>query len=177
MSGLSFLLTIARERRGERSNPRIRSVVSKVILHTTFLSFPFPFFLSSFYPFPLLQLTPFSLFRSFFLSFSLIADKDMSDSLVTATTKAEDSNNKENGESKHDASPSPLAEKMEEGSGDVKPEAKDEEDDESDVAEDEYIVEAILDVRRRGRNRKEYLIKWKGYDDPDDNTWEDESNV
>ncbi len=40
----------------------------------------------------------------------------------------------------------------------------------------EYEVEDILDSRIR-RNRKEYLVKWKGYDGIDAVTWEPESNV
>jgi hypothetical protein len=43
--------------------------------------------------------------------------------------------------------------------------------------EEEYEVESILDLRRTGRGRKlQYLIKWKGYPDAD-NQWEDYRNV
>jgi hypothetical protein len=43
--------------------------------------------------------------------------------------------------------------------------------------EEEYEVEAILDFTRTGRGRKlQYLIKWKGYPDAD-NQWEDHRNV
>ncbi|KAF8359362.1 cec-4 [Pristionchus pacificus] len=35
----------------------------------------------------------------------------------------------------------------------------------------EYIVEAILDKRTK-KGQVEYLIKWEGYDDPEENTWE-----
>jgi hypothetical protein len=43
--------------------------------------------------------------------------------------------------------------------------------------EEEYEVESILDSRRTGRGRKlQYLIKWKGYPDAD-NQWEDYRNV
>jgi hypothetical protein len=43
---------------------------------------------------------------------------------------------------------------------------------EPDSERDEYEVEAILDLRwskrtRTSRRRREYLIKWKGYDDPE----------
>jgi hypothetical protein len=42
---------------------------------------------------------------------------------------------------------------------------------------EEYEVEAILDSRRTGRGRKlQYLIKWKGYSDAD-NQWEDHQHV
>ena len=43
----------------------------------------------------------------------------------------------------------------------------------------EFEVEAILehrDLRRGGRTRREYLIKWLGYG-PEHNTWEPERNV
>ena len=37
--------------------------------------------------------------------------------------------------------------------------------------EEVYEVEKILQKRRKGK-KVEYLIKWKNYDGPDDNTWE-----
>ena len=41
---------------------------------------------------------------------------------------------------------------------------------------DEHEVEAIL--KRRTRNgRTAYLVKWKGYDDPSDQTWEPRKNL
>jgi len=50
------------------------------------------------------------------------------------------------------------------------------EDDESDEeGEEVYVVESILDKRVR-RGEIEYLIKWKGYDNPEDNTWEPKGN-
>ena len=39
-----------------------------------------------------------------------------------------------------------------------------------------YEVEKILDKRGRGRVA-EYLVKWRSYDDPKDNTWEPASNL
>ncbi len=43
--------------------------------------------------------------------------------------------------------------------------------------EEEYEVEKILDIRRFGRGRKkQYLIKWKGYPDSD-NEWVDHKDV
>ena len=39
-----------------------------------------------------------------------------------------------------------------------------------------YEVEKILDKRGRGR-MSEYLVKWRNYDDPKDNTWEPASNL
>ena len=40
-----------------------------------------------------------------------------------------------------------------------------------DSEEEEYEVERILDVKGAGKTTR-YLIKWKGYDDATDNTWE-----
>jgi hypothetical protein len=43
--------------------------------------------------------------------------------------------------------------------------------------EEEYEVESILDSQRTGRGRKlQYLVKWKGYPDAD-NQWEDYWNI
>ena len=36
----------------------------------------------------------------------------------------------------------------------------------------QYVVEKILDKRIITKGKVEYYIKWKGYDDPSDNTWE-----
>ncbi|CCO37137.1 Retrotransposable element Tf2 155 kDa protein type 2 [Rhizoctonia solani AG-1 IB] len=41
--------------------------------------------------------------------------------------------------------------------------------------EEEYMVEAILDNKRRG-NKWLYLVKWEGYG-PEDNSWEPEENL
>ena len=41
---------------------------------------------------------------------------------------------------------------------------------------DVYVVEAILDERVR-RGKLQYLVKWLGYDNPEDNTWEYAENV
>uniref|UniRef100_A0A914YUV3 Chromo domain-containing protein n=1 Tax=Panagrolaimus superbus TaxID=310955 RepID=A0A914YUV3_9BILA len=48
-------------------------------------------------------------------------------------------------------------------------------DGEESVVENEYVVEKILDKRGHGR-KVEYLIKWRGYDDPIENTWEPVEN-
>ena len=43
--------------------------------------------------------------------------------------------------------------------------------------EEEYEVEAILDSRKFGRGRRlQYLIKWKGYPDSD-NQWIDKDDI
>ena len=39
-----------------------------------------------------------------------------------------------------------------------------------------YQVEALLDSRTRKR-RVEYLVKWAGYNDPADNSWEPRENL
>ena len=54
-----------------------------------------------------------------------------------------------------------------------------EDTEEPDEDENEYEVEEILDDRvmrrtRGGRVKREYLVKWTGYDEP---TWEDEDNL
>ena len=41
----------------------------------------------------------------------------------------------------------------------------------------EYEIEAILKKRNLKKNKVEYLIKWKGFDDSGDNTWEPEGNI
>ena len=43
--------------------------------------------------------------------------------------------------------------------------------------EDEFIVEKILDKRNAKKGKVEYLIKWKNYDNPEDNTWEPVDNI
>jgi hypothetical protein len=45
----------------------------------------------------------------------------------------------------------------------------------SDESENEYVVEAIVDKRFKGK-KLQYLLKWKGYSDAD-NTWEDKSQL
>ena len=41
----------------------------------------------------------------------------------------------------------------------------------SKMSEEEYEVEKIVNKRLR-KGKPEYLVKWKGWEDPDDNTWE-----
>ena len=53
-----------------------------------------------------------------------------------------------------------------------------EDDDDSEDDEDhEFIVEEILDKRVAKKGKIEYLVKWKTYDNPDDNTWEYFENI
>ena len=42
--------------------------------------------------------------------------------------------------------------------------------------EEEYEVETIVSKRSR-KGKVEYLVKWKGWDNPDDNTWEPIANL
>merc|ERR1712080_170422 len=41
---------------------------------------------------------------------------------------------------------------------------------------EEYEVETIVSKRLR-KGKAEYLVKWKGWEDPDDNTWEPIGNL
>ena len=44
------------------------------------------------------------------------------------------------------------------------------------MSDEEYEVEKILDKRTR-KGAVEYYVKWKGWDDPSDNTWEPVGNL
>lgn len=44
------------------------------------------------------------------------------------------------------------------------------------MSDEEYEVEKILDKRIRKGN-VEYYVKWKGWNDPADNTWEPVGNL
>ncbi|CAN0556497.1 unnamed protein product [Ectocarpus sp. 8 AP-2014] len=44
------------------------------------------------------------------------------------------------------------------------------------MSDEEYEVEKIMEKRIQKGNI-EYLVKWKNYDDPDDNTWEPRDNL
>jgi len=43
--------------------------------------------------------------------------------------------------------------------------------------EDEFVVERILERRTSRRGEVEFLVKWEGYDELEDNTWEPFSNM
>ena len=45
------------------------------------------------------------------------------------------------------------------------------------MSDEEYEVEKVLDKRVKKGNQVEYLVKWRNYDDPDDNTWEPADNL
>ncbi|KAG9187179.1 hypothetical protein G6011_05050 [Alternaria panax] len=65
------------------------------------------------------------------------------------------------GKSKQPAEPDPV---------------EDDEEDGSDVGEDEYVVEAIHNHRFH-KGVLQFDVKWEGYDDPKDRTWEAEENM
>eukprot|EP00088_Acartia_fossae_P025915 TRINITY_DN26694_c0_g1_i1.p1 TRINITY_DN26694_c0_g1~~TRINITY_DN26694_c0_g1_i1.p1 ORF type:complete len:152 (+),score=46.44 TRINITY_DN26694_c0_g1_i1:50-505(+) len=44
------------------------------------------------------------------------------------------------------------------------------------MSDEEYEVEKIIDKRIR-KGAVEYYVKWKGWDDPSDNTWEPVGNL
>lgn len=44
-----------------------------------------------------------------------------------------------------------------------------------DEEEEVFEVESILD-KKTVDGRTQYLLKWAGYDDPEDNTWVDEED-
>merc|ERR1712218_276972 len=46
----------------------------------------------------------------------------------------------------------------------------------TDNEEEEYEVEKILDMRKKGK-KKEYLVKWKGWENEEDQTWEPEASL
>ena len=51
------------------------------------------------------------------------------------------------------------------------------EEEEDEMEEDEIIVEEILDKRVAKKGKVEYLIKWKDFNQPEDNTWEYFENI
>merc|ERR1712112_220432 len=45
------------------------------------------------------------------------------------------------------------------------------------MSDEEYEVEKILDKRVIKTGLTEYLVKWRNYDDPEENTWEPVDNL
>ena len=45
------------------------------------------------------------------------------------------------------------------------------------MSDEEYEVERILDKRTTKGGFTEYLVKWRNYDDPEENTWEPLDNL
>jgi len=45
------------------------------------------------------------------------------------------------------------------------------------LGEEEYEVEKILDKRTQKGGYTEYLVKWRNYEDPEENTWEPLDNL
>ena len=76
-----------------------------------------------------------------------------------------------------------AAEKVREGKGKgktpAKPVSEDEQEDGSDdeEAEDEYVVDKILEHKFAARGVVQYKVKWLGYDDEADMTWEPAENL
>lgn len=46
-----------------------------------------------------------------------------------------------------------------------------------DMSDEEYEVEKILDKRVNKTGFTEYLVKWRSYEDPEENTWEPLDNL
>merc|ERR1711874_964537 len=46
-----------------------------------------------------------------------------------------------------------------------------------DMSDEEYEVEKILDKRVNKSGFTEYLVKWRSYEDPEENTWEPVDNL
>lgn len=65
------------------------------------------------------------------------------------------------------------------GKAPAKPVSEDEEEDGSDdeEAEDEYVVDKILEHKFAARGVVQYKVKWLGYDDEADITWEPAENL
>jgi len=42
---------------------------------------------------------------------------------------------------------------------------------------EEYVVEALLEKKKKRNGQIEYLVKWEGYSDEEDNTWEPVGNL
>jgi len=52
------------------------------------------------------------------------------------------------------------------------------EDTEAKEVQEEYEVEEILEMRQKSKKGgNEYLVKWKGYENPEDRTWEPEKSL
>ena len=55
-------------------------------------------------------------------------------------------------------------------------EAEEEDDGEEEEEEEEYVIERIL-KQKLIAGETQYLVKWRGYDNADDNTWETAENL
>ena len=73
-----------------------------------------------------------------------------------------------------------IAPAQEEDEGDVAEDDDDNDDDnddDDDQAEDEFVVEKILSHNFEKDGTLKYHIKWLGYPNPQDQTWEPEENL
>ncbi|KAF1953250.1 hypothetical protein CC80DRAFT_478324 [Byssothecium circinans] len=66
--------------------------------------------------------------------------------------------------------------KIEKGGKKAEPVEEVEEGSDEEGAEDEYVVEKILD-HKKSRGVIVYEVKWQGYPDPSDRTWEPKDNL
>jgi chromobox protein 1 len=73
--------------------------------------------------------------------------------------------------------PEPKEEADDRENDQVKNEADDDDDDEEDGADDEYVVEKILKHAFDDGKDCLYEVKWLGYENAEDRTWEPEANL
>ncbi|VBB29773.1 unnamed protein product [Acanthocheilonema viteae] len=109
-----------------------------------------------------------------------ISDVSKKTEQVYNVTKEFESNSHGNDENEEEmATDNDKKDRNPENSGDSVGENSDDEKVDKDVEseDEEYVVEKILDKRyNRRKKRVEYLIKWAGYDNESENTWESAEN-
>ncbi|EPY52509.1 chromodomain protein 2 [Schizosaccharomyces cryophilus OY26] len=99
---------------------------------------------------------------------------------IQSTSISNESNalkHKENPESKAETNQSQSPSKHDSPSLPLLGSRDSEDAEDSDESDEEYIVEAILDARlKEDGSGYQYYLKWEGYDDPEDNTWNEEED-